>query len=791
MGQVFRARDTRLDRDVALKVLPASALADGTARARLVREARLASKLNHPHICTVYDVGESDGQTYIGMELVEGRSLSDCLSTGPLPVKQVLQYGQQLADALAHAHGRGIVHRDLKSANVVVTPEGQVKVLDFGLAKRVVTEELTEAATVSQHTLTAPGMIAGTLAYMAPEHLRGEPADARSDVWALGIVLYEMAVGKRPFQGQTGFELTSAILSQPQPPLPGSVPGALSAVVDRCLEKNPGERYQRGEEVKAALEAVRAGTADVAAPHPVAPPPATRSRRWRWVSVALAMLTVIIGGLAALDVGGLRTRVIGGGGAPVPAVRLAVLPFANLGADPEQAFLADGMTQELITHLGRLNPAALVVIGRTSVLRYKDGDTPIDQIGRELGVEYVVGGSVQRDATHVRVIVELVRVEDQAQVWADTYEQELSGILMVQSQVTRSVASALAVALLPAEQVRLASARAVDPDVYEAYVTGASLWQSLRPADVDAAEQQFEYALERDPSYAPAHAGLAWVWGARNQMGLSPWDEAVPRAKEAALQAIALDEGAAEAHAALAAVKTWGEWDWPEAEQAWARAIELNPNDANTQAYYAHFLAHRGRAEDGLRHSDLAVELDPFNALYHALRAVVLTYLHRHDEAMEAALTAVAIRSDMGIAFHAMQTVYMAKGMHDEQLADQRLRISRDPERLAAFEKGLAEGGYEGAQRGIADVLAARYETALLDPAAVLTLRSRGQFHMAVGIAMRYLDAGDHDRAIAWLQKGYDQQDPSMPYTNGPPFDRLRDDPRYQALMRRIGIPIP
>jgi len=406
-------------------------------------------------------------------------------------------------------------------------------------------------------------------------------------------------------------------------------------------------------------------------------------------------------------------------------------------------------------------------------------------------VEYVVGGSVQRDATHVRVTVELVRVEDQAQVWADTYEQELSGILMVQSQVTRSVAGALAVALLPAEQARLASARAVDPDVYEAYVTGTSLWQSLRPADVDAAEQQFEHALERDPSFAPAHAGLAWVWVARNQMGLSSWDEAVPRAKEAALQAIALDEGAAEAHAALAAVKTWGEWDWPAAEEAWARAIELNPNDANSQAYYAHFLAHRGRAEDGLRHSDLAVELDPFNALYHALRGVVLVYLHRYDDAMEAALTAVAIRSDMFIAFGVMQDVYMAKGMRDEQLADQRLRITRDPERLAAFKKGLAEGGYEGAQLGIADVLAARYETALQDPAAVLALRSRGQFHMAVGIAMRYLDAGDPDRAIAWLQKGYDQQDPNMPYTNGPPFDRLRDDPRYQALMLRVGIPIP
>src|SRR5512137_2936696 len=261
MGQVWRAHDTRLERDVALKVLPAGSLGDESARARLIREARLASKLNHPHICTIYEVGESDGQMFIAMELVEGQPLSARVTDGPLPVEQILRYGQQMADALAHAHGRGVVHRDFKSANVVVTPDGQIKVLDFGLAKRLSDEQLADATTVSRHSLSAPGVVAGTLAYMAPEQLQGHPADARSDIWALGVVLYEMAAGTRPFQGQTGFELTGAILNKPVPAVPPSVPAPLAGVIDRCLAKEPGERYQQGSEVRAALEAVAAGQA--------------------------------------------------------------------------------------------------------------------------------------------------------------------------------------------------------------------------------------------------------------------------------------------------------------------------------------------------------------------------------------------------------------------------------------------------------------------------------------------------------------------------------------------------
>jgi TolB-like protein len=769
MGEVWRAWDSRLERDVALKVLPADVLADETARARLVREARLASKLNHPHICTIYEVGEAEGQTYIGMELVEGRPLGDWLADGPLPLDQLLRYGQQLADALAHAHSRGVVHRDLKSANVMVTPEGQVKVLDFGLAKQMTSEALAET-TMAQPSLTMPGVVAGTLAYMAPEQLRGRPADARSDIWALGIVLYEMAAGRRPFEGKTGFELTAAILSQPLPPAPASVPGPVARVVERCLAKEPGARYQRGSEVKAALEATASG--GEAARWPAWRAMAWRRRRWLGGALAAVALVVLAAALVVRDVGGLRSRFLGPS-AQARAIRLAVLPFANLSGDAAQDYLGDGITEELITQLGGLRPEVLAVIGHTSVMRYKKTDKPVDQIARELGgADYALEGSAKREANRVRITAKLIRTSDQKQVWAQPYEHELSAITMIQSDLAQSVARALALTLAPAENDRLASARTVNPEAHEAYLKGSALWKKLAPADVDAAQRYFDLALVKDPSYAPAYEGLAWVWLARQQNLSVRASEATPKAMAAALQAVTLDGLSSGAHEALASVRTWCGWDWTGAEPEWQRALELNPNSANAQAYYAIFLAHRGFAGEGLRHVDLALRLDPFNALYHNMRAMVLVYLQRYDEAMAANKTSNALRPGFGNTV--AQWIYILKGMRDQQLADQRLRVARDPERLAAFERGLAEGGYEDAQRRVADVHAARFGKSYFD---------------AVGLAMRYLDGGDKDRALEFLNKAYDIHDPMLPYIGIPLFDSLRPDPRFQALLRRMGLP--
>ena len=763
MGVVYKAEDIKLKRCVALKFLPPLLMDSPDLKGRFLIEAQAAAALSHPNICVIHEVGEGEGQPYIAMEFVEGETLRDKLKKGPLAAGDALTIAGQVAAGLGEAHRKGIIHRDIKSANIMVTEKGQAKVMDFGLAKLRGGSSITK----SQTTL-------GTVAYMSPEQARGEDLDRRTDLWSLGVVLYEMLAGELPFKGDHDQTVIHAILHREPKPLgkirPGLPPG-LEKIVLHALTKNPVDRYQTMEELRGDLEAVAEGLRPLKAKRRFG----RRMAGWNATTLLRSALAVIVI-LFGLNVGGFRDRVFGRKGGAEPAIRLAVLPLRNLTGDPAQEYLSDGITEELIAQLGRLNPQSLGVIGRTSVMRYKTGDTSIDQIGRDLDVDYILEGSLQREAARVRINTELIHVSDRTQAWTGTYEPELSSILVAQGQVAKGVAKALAVKLLPAEEARLAVVRMVDPEAYSAYVKGSALWKTMKKADLDDAQRYFDQALEKDPSYAPAFSGLAWVWMARQQMSFVPESEGIPKAKEAALRAVALDENSAEAHEALATVMTWGEWDWAGAQTEWTRTLELNPNGDNAHAYYAHYLAHRGRAAEGLRHSDLAVKLDPFNALNHALRGIVLLYLRRFDDAMAAARTATSLRADLSIAFTVMQRAYMAKGMRDEQLADQRLRISRDPERVAAFERGLKEGGYEGAQRGIGDVLAARFE--------------RSQYFSASGIALRYLDAGDNDRAIAWLQKAYDKHDSELPYINSPPWDRLRGDPRYQALLRRVGLPV-
>ncbi len=766
MGEVFLAEDTSLHRKVALKFLPPAMQQDPTAHKRFIREARSAAALDHPYICHINEVGESDGLYFIAMEYVDGRSLKDRLDQGPLPLAEALPIAIEVSEALEAAHTKGIVHRDVKPANIMLTQTGHAKVMDFGLAKQLIPAGGIESQEETVTALTSEGSTVGTLAYMSPEQLRSQAADARSDIWALGVTLYEVVAGERPFQGQNGFELPSAILNQAPRPLPSHVPAALAAVIERCLEKEPGKRYQRTGELRAALEAVRAGT--------VAPWEAWRYRLGRhpWMVLAAA-LVLIVAVLVGLDVGGLRARLTTGGQAR--AVKLAVLPFANQSGNPEQESLSDGFTQELITQLGGLHPAGLSVIGSTSVMRYKKTDKPVDQIGRELGVDFILEGSAQREANRVRITAQLIRVSDKTQIWARPYEHELSSIMSIQSELAKSVAEALALKLLPAEDDRLASARTVNPEAYDAYLKGSSLWKTLRQADLDAAQRYFDLALVKDSSYAPAWVGLTWVWLVRQQTNAAPPSEAGPKAKAAALQALALDGNSAAAHEVLAVVRTVCDWDWAGAESEWKRALELNPNSANAQAYYAHFLAQQGHADEALPHSELAIKLDPFNALYHGMYAMVLQYLRRYDDALAAARTALSYQPNLGIAIDMFQQVYISKGMRKEQLAEQRLRIARDPERLAAFERGLAEGGYEGAQLALADVHAARYE--------------KGKYPDAMGVAFRYLDGGDKNRAMKYLNKAFEANDPSLCYLGRPSWDRLRDDPGFQALLRRIGLP--
>jgi len=777
MGEVWRARDTRLWRDVALKVLPGAALTDATARARLLREARLASQLNHPHICTIYDVGESATTTYIAMELVEGQTLSDRLDRGALPVDDVVRYGQQMASALAHAHARGVVHRDFKSANVVVTPERQVKVLDFGLAKQLPSEAAGAAATRSRQSLTDVGVTPGTLAYMAPEQLPGQPADARSDIWALGVVLYELVAGQRPFQGKTGFELSSAILNQPVPAVPASVPASLAAVIDRCLAKEPGERHQRADEVGAALEVAASGQTIAAAA-----PARRRQRLSRSLAatagglVTMALVAVL---LLAIDVGGVRSRLIGPAATPAPFVRLAVLPFANVSGDAEQEYLSDGLTTEMIALLGRLHPESLRVIARTTAMSYKRTDKPIDQIGRELGVDYVLEGSAQREAGRVRITAELIKVADQTQLWANRYERDMAGILALQSDVAQKVADALALKLLPAEQARLTNVKSVDPEVYDLWLKGSYYTQRLTKADLDTAERYYQLALTRDPASALVHAGLSGVWVCRQQMGFASPREAGPKAKAAALRAIELDDTLARAHAALAGMHAWTEFDFPNAEREARRAIELDPNDAGLRAGRSHYLMILRRPVEAMQEIERAVAMDPLNTLNLSFYAIDLYCVRRYDEAIAQARAVLRMQSDEGVAITALLFSLHEQKRHDEAIELQASAYAGPlygwPDVAEAVRKGYADAGYAAAFRRAADLEIAKHGN---EPG------------VAIDAANNYVIASDHPRALDWLERAYEQRDPNLPYANCfPLYDPLRAEPRFQELLRKMGLP--
>jgi TolB-like protein/Tfp pilus assembly protein PilF len=457
-----------------------------------------------------------------------------------------------------------------------------------------------------------------------------------------------------------------------------------------------------------------------------------------------------------------------------------VLPLQNLSGDPEQEYFADGMTEALITSLAKVS--ALKVIAPTAAMRYKNSDLSSAEIARELGVDAVVEGSALRDGDSVRIMTQLIDPETEQPLWAESYERDLENVLVLQGEVAQAIAGELEVALTPEDTKRLAGARPVNPEAHDAFLKGTYYRQTATREGLDTAERYFDLALEKDPSYAPAYAGLARVWRSREQMGYTPPHEAGPKAKALAERAVELDDGSAEAHRSLAAVRTWTEWDWAGAEPEWRRTLELNPEFADAHASFAHFLAITGRIEEALEHSERALELDPFSAKNHGFYAVVLCSDRRHDDAIAAARAALAIQPNQPQARGTLQYVLYSKGIRDEWLANQREWIARDPEFLAAFEEGLAEGGYEGAHRRMADFLVERVEKS-----GRVMARGFGP----LDVASLYLFAGDYDSSFEWLEKAYAVHDSNLPYIGyvqtrwGP----IRSDPRFQELLRKMNLP--
>jgi serine/threonine protein kinase/tetratricopeptide (TPR) repeat protein len=768
MGEVYRAHDVQLGRDVALKVLPAQLLADDSARKLLIREARTASSLNHPNICTVHDVGETGGRNYIVMEYVKGRPLSELIGEGGLPKEKVVRYGEQISDGLEHAHEHGVIHRDLKTSNIMITPEGRAKVLDFGLARRQSIERVADQ-TRSEDSYPDEGTGAGTMHYTAPEVFRGEPTDARSDIWALGVVLYEMTAGQRPFDGKTAYELSSHILHDQPKELPATVTPVLRAVIEKCLTKSPTERYQRAGEVRAALGAVGIQTPTPQSPMIAVAEAATPLRDRR----RLIIMTGAVGAFLLLIAGWrfATQKWKPGGSGTEPIHSLAVLPLDNLSRDPAEEYFADGMTEELTTQLAQIS--GLRVTSRTSAMKYKDSKKSLLEIAKALGVDAVVEGSVMRSGDQVRITAQLIQASTDKHLWAKSYEGDARDVLGLQQKVAHAVADGVKVQLTPQEETRLTVSRPVNPAAHDAYLKGNYLNKGTG-AQQRKAKEYFEEAIRIDPNYAPAYAGLAdYYW---SSLDLRPRDS-MPKAKENAVKALELDPDLAQAHTELAAIHFFGDWDWSGAEKEFQRALELNPSEAESHRYYSFFLAALGRGNEALAESRKAQNLDPLSISTQVTAGFVLYYVREFDKAIEQCRKALELDPNSAGAYDCLGSSYLAEGKYEEAIAasEKASNLSNDdPQRLVGLGRAYALADRKSDALRVLERLRQLSRRAYVPP----------YFFATICAAM-----DQREEALGWLDSAYLARDVFLVWLKvDSGVDRLRDEARFQQLLRRVGF---
>ncbi len=774
MGIVYRALDLKLDREVALKVLPQALVADPERLRRFEQEARSASALNHPNIITIYEINNVDSTPYIAMELVEGKTLREMLSAGPLPTKKLLLLASQIAEGLAKAHSAGIVHRDLKPENIMITGDGFVKILDFGLAK--LTADLprrsrgeggsnadSEMATMEKGG-TTPGVVMGTAGYMSPEQAKGQAVDFRADQFAFGAILYEMVSGKRAFHRETGAETISAVLRDEPQPLADTHPNLsphLRAIVERCLAKDAEDRYAATSDLAKDLKGISNSPAGT---------PRPRSRRMAIAGVLIGVLGLLVG----LYMGGLLDR---SPDSTSPRIEsLVVLPLDNLSGDPDQEYFADGMTEVLTSDLAKIS--AIKVISRTSAMRYKGTDKPLPEIARELNVEGVVEGSVMRAGDRVRITAQLIEAGTDQHVWSESYERDLREVLTLQSEVARAIAQEIKVKLTAQEVTLLSRDRPVNSEAHEAYLRGRYHVEKASPEEVQKAIGYFQRAIEIDPSYAGGYSGLAFAYLYLAGWGYSPPGDAMAKAEEAALKAVELDDTDASARTTLGFVR-WSALDWAAAEQEFRKAIELNPGDAEAHGSYGLYLKSIGQQDEGLAEAKRALELDPLSLRVSADLATHLIHLGRYDEAIEQSMKMLELAPD----FHRPQTTlalaYRQKGMDKEAFEAGKKAVSvmfGDTRVAEAMDQGYAKSGLQGARLALAQELAER---------------SKRKYVKPYFIAFYYALAERKEEALHWLERAYAERDIIMLGTLkiDTNWDFARSDPRFQDIMRRLNFP--
>ena len=644
MGEVYRATDTNLGRDVALKVLPAEMARDPDRLARFRHEARVVATLNHPHIVTIFSVEEADGIHFLTMELIEGQALNRLIPPDGLPFDRVVDIGSALAEALTAAHEKGIVHRDLKPANVMVTGDGRVKVLDFGLAKELHPYN-PDGATLTAAGTTEMGVVMGTPAYMSPEQVSGRTLDHRTDIFSLGIILYEMASGRRPFQGGSSFELATAILRDTPRPLSeirADLPEELVGLIARCLEKDAADRFASAHDVREGLLALRDA------------------------------------GGGAPRSSGTRSHAAHAVGSTNSAPSIAVLPFVNMSGDADNEYFSDGLSEDLINALSRL--PGLHVASRTSAFRFRGGDLDIRQIGRQLDVATVVEGSVRRAGARLRVTAQLVSVDNGYHLWSERYDRQMADVFEIQDEIVASIVEALVPALL-GDAAHAVERSTTNTDAYELYLKGRHYWHQRSPTTLRVAIQCFEQAIQLDPQYALAYAGLADCYGILRLYGWVSAEDGRPPAHAAMTHAMTLAPSLWEVNFSRGFYAFYFERHWREAGPHFQKAVAINPRSSLAQAYYGQFLATEGRADDALAHTTLACQLDPLSDFIHAFAAITLYHVCRFEEAERMGQRALELQPDYLIALWIRGLALSALGRHEVAIAalERAVTLSRAP----------------------------------------------------------------------------------------------------------------
>jgi serine/threonine protein kinase len=719
MGRVYKAFDKEVDERIAIKLLRPEISADLKTIDRFRNELKLSRKISHKNVCRMFDLNREENTFYITMEYVPGEDLKSFIRrTKQLTPSTIVSIGKQVCEGLSEAHRLGVVHRDLKPHNIMIDKEGNARIMDFGIAR-----------SLKGNGVTAEGVIIGTPEYMSPEQVETKEVDERSDIYSLGVVLYEMAAGHVPFEGETA--LSVAIKHRDELPknpreFNPQMPGDLCSIILKCLEKDKDRRYQSAGELLSALKGFEKSRKDE-----------TRITEWK--------------------------------------TSIAVLPFKNMSVDPEQEYFCEGLAEDLINSLTQIRD--LRVVARTSAFSFKGKDVDIRDIGRKLNVETVLEGSVRKAGNRLRVTAQLVNVADGFHLWSNRFERYLEDIFAIQDDIALSIMKELKIEILGAEEEPLVKVHTENTEAYEAYLKGRFNMYKFMSENIDSALEYFRIALEKYPDYALAHAGTAWAWLAKGNLGYAPLREAFLESKDAALKAIELDDSLSEAHDVLGSVRFYYEWDWKKAEMECTRAIELNPSNVNARWMYAEFLSAMNRPDEAMVQSQQAMELDPLNHLAQQFYGGLLLQTHRYDDAIAQFKKTLKMEPSFYVAHERLWVAYHQKGMDEEAIPEARTYfIKLDMREVAdAIAKGYEDGGYAEAMR--------------LGAEAIEGCAKRVHV-LAARIALTYTQAGEIDSAIEWLEKAYTNREPLMVYLNNDfQWDPLRSDPRFQKLVERMNFP--